>query len=110
MSFPELLALILLCLGAWFWLDSLKAREAGVAAARAACAREGVQLLDETVVGRGLRLARDDNGRMVVRRAYDFEYSDSGDDRHRGAVVLLGREVVLLELASHHRNTVRSLF
>jgi hypothetical protein len=101
MTLPELLAVLMLGGIVWFWFDSLKAREAGVEAARRACLREGVQFLDETVVGRGLRPARDENGRMVLRRAFDFEYSLSGNDRYRGAVVLEGREVVLVDLAEH---------
>lgn len=109
MSFAELATLLLIGLIAWFWFDSLKAREAGIAAARAACEREGVQLLDETVASRSLRLGRDDNGHVAISRAYDFEYSDSGYDRFRGSVVLLGREVVMLDLATH-RNNVRKLF
>lgn len=109
MSFVELAALLLICLVAWFWFDSLKAREAGIAAARTACEREGVQLLDDTVASRSLRLGRDENGRMAVQRAYDFEYSDSGFDRYRGSVVLLGREVVMLDLVAHVHN-VRKLF
>jgi len=109
MSFAELSALSVLGLLAWFWFDSLKARETGISAARNACEREGVQLLDETVAGRSLRLARDDDGHMAIRRAYDFEYSGSGFDRYRGSVVLLGREVVMLDI-TEHRSTVRSLF
>lgn len=97
-SFPELLALFALGAVVWFWFDSLKAREAGVEAARAACEREGLQFLDETVVGRGLRPARDEDGRLTLQRAFDFDYSRSGFDRHHGSVVLRGREVVLLDL------------
>ncbi|THF63445.1 DUF3301 domain-containing protein [Pseudothauera rhizosphaerae] len=99
----ELSALVLLAALAWFWLDSLKAREAGMAEARAACRREGVQLLDETVACRSLRLARDDDGHAALRRVYEFEYSGSGDDRYHGAVVLLGREVVMLDVGEHRR-------
>lgn len=97
----EVVALGLLAVGGWFWFDSLKAREAGIAAVRAACAREGVQLLDETVVGQGMCLARDDEGRAVLQRSFAFEYSESGYDRFRGGVTLRGREVVLLDLAAH---------
>nr|MBP7640305.1 DUF3301 domain-containing protein [Thauera sp.] len=96
MSFVELLGFLALGAIVWYWFDSLKAREIGVDAARRACAREGVQFLDETVVGQGLRLARDDNGRVVLRRGYAFEYSVGGDDRNAGSVVLEGREVVLV--------------
>lgn len=101
MTLLQLLSLLALGGLAWYWLDGIKAREAGVAAARRACMREGLQLLDETVVGRGLRVARNERGHAVLRRAYDFEYSLSGDDRHRGAVVLEGREVVLIDLSGH---------
>ncbi|TAH41290.1 MAG: DUF3301 domain-containing protein [Betaproteobacteria bacterium] len=100
MSLPELLALLALGLLVWFWFDSLKAREAGVAAARAACRREGLQFLDESVVGRGLRPVRDEHGRLVLQRAFDFDYSRSGYDRFRGAVVLQGRDVVLLDVGA----------
>ena len=101
MRFGELALLLALGLALWFWLDSLKAREAGVRAARSACEREGLQLLDETVAGRSVRPARDDDGRVTLERAYDFDYSRSGYDRYRGSVVLRGREVVLVDLAAH---------
>lgn len=94
----ELLGLFLLAGGAWFWLDTLKARDGGIAAARAACNSEGLQLLDDTVSLSGLRLARNEDGRLLLRRVYDFEYSDTGDNRCRGSVVLLGQRVVLLNV------------
>ena len=101
MSFVELLGALTLGAIVWYWFDSLKAREIGVDTARRACAREGVQFLDETVVGQGLRLARDDDGRVVLRRGYAFEYSVGGDDRNAGSVVLEGREVVLVDVSAH---------
>ncbi|KON79460.1 DUF3301 domain-containing protein [Azoarcus sp. PA01] len=98
MSSFELAALILLCLLGWFWLDSIKVRELGIQAARSACRREGVQFLDETVSISALRLARDGDGRLRLRRVYDFEFSASGDDRQRGSVMLLGNEVTMLDI------------
>jgi hypothetical protein len=103
MSGLELFFLLLLVALAWFWFDSLQAREAGMVGARAACRRESVQLLDETVVCRAMRLARDDDGRMAIQRVYEFEYSDSGEDRYRGSLVLLGRELIMLDLGAHRR-------
>lgn len=101
MNFTELLFLILTAGGVWFWLDSLKAREIGVLAARNACQGEGLQFLDDTVAGRSLRLARDDAGRLQLRRVYSFEYSDTGDDRRSGSVTMLGHEVELLHVRPH---------
>ena len=82
----------------WYWLDSLKARESGVLAGRAACREEGVQLLDETVLGRFCGFARDAAGHLKIRRQYAFEYSDTGDNRRPGKVALLGHEIEWLQL------------
>lgn len=97
----EIIALLVLCAAGWLWFDANRAREAGVQAARASCMREGVQLLDDTVVFRSLRFARDDNGRLALRRAYDFEYSGSGADRFRGTVILENTRVVMLDVSEH---------
>ena len=84
---------------AWFWMDTLKAREVALHAARAACTRIGLQLLDETVAAERTRLARNDNGQICLRRVYRFEFSDTGDNRRKGSVVMLGRHVDLVQMA-----------
>ncbi len=55
-------------------------------------------LLDATVAISGLKLAREENGRLKLQRAYDFEYSDNGNNRLKGSVVLLGDQVVILNV------------
>lgn len=101
MNSVELLLLVVAGLAIWFWSDSLKAREAGMRAARRACEEEGCQLLDETVVGQLRGFARDDQGVLRLRRAYLFEYSDTGDNRRPGSVTMLGHEVELLQVRPH---------
>lgn len=97
----EISVILILAVLTWFWLDTLRAREAGIAAARELCDKQNLQLLDDTVASESLRLARDDNGRVMLRRVYAFEYSDTGDNRRRGSVTLLGRRVVMLNVASN---------
>ena len=94
----ELLSLLVLAAIAWLWLDSLKAREVAVRAARAACAAEELLLLDDTVAIANLKLARDDDGHVKLQRAYDFEFSDTGNNRLQGSLVLLGHRVTLLNV------------
>ncbi|HSG76102.1 MAG TPA: DUF3301 domain-containing protein [Burkholderiales bacterium] len=94
----ELAVLALALAAAWLWIDSLRAREHAVAAGRAACKRYGVQLLDETVAFARLRLARDDAGQLRLRRTYTFEFSDTGDNRRHGAIVMLGARLEDLQL------------
>jgi len=57
-----------------------------------------VQLLDDTVAFAQLRLARDAEGRLRVRRTYGFEFSDTGNNRRRGAIVMLGGMLTDLQL------------
>lgn len=94
----ELCAIAIVVGAAWFWVDSLRARERAVAAGRAACVRYGLQFLDETVAFVTLRPGRDENGRLRLRRTYAFEFSDTGDNRRQGVIVTLGGELAEIRL------------
>jgi hypothetical protein len=84
---------------AWFWLDSIKARDIAVSAARRACAAEGLQFLDDSVSAASVRPARDGAGRLHLRRVYNFEFSDTGNNRLPGGVELLGHRLMAVNLA-----------
>ncbi len=98
MDFLDLTGLLLLAAAGWLWLDSLKAREAAVAAAKSACNSESLLLLDDTVAIAKISLARDDEGVMRLRRIYGFEYSDTGNDRRPGSIVMRGNHVIVINL------------
>jgi len=89
----ELVVVAVLGALAWFWLDSLKTREIAIAAAKRACDTDAVQLLDDTVAMVSIRLARNPNGQVSLRRFYRFEFSDTGDNRRGGMVLMLGSVV-----------------
>lgn len=105
----EITGILALAALAWLWLDSLRARDAAIEAARAACMAEGLQLLDATVAIASVWLARDDDGHVRIKRAYDFEYSSTGDNRLRGSVVLLGHRVVVLHIGPRPVPPLRTL-
>lgn len=94
----EALALVLIVAGALFWADSLRARESAVRAGRSACERYELQFLDDTVSFARLRLARDEGGQIKIARTYTFEFSDTGNNRRHGAIVMLGGEVADLHM------------
>jgi hypothetical protein len=94
----EVLGLLFVVALGWFWLNSIKARDAAMIACRRACAAEGLQFLDDTVSTARVRPERDDDGVLRLRRVYSFEYSDSGNDRHPGSIVLLGDRVIMLNV------------
>jgi hypothetical protein len=94
----EVAALLGLALLGWLWYDSMRARERAVAAGQAACARERLQFLDETVECTSVWPARDAAGHLALRRVYRFEFSDDGSNRRAGSVVMLSAEVESLTM------------
>ena len=89
----ELAALIGIFLLVLFVLDSLRARERAVRAGREACKRYELQFLDDTVSFARLRLGRDDEGRLKLARTYTFEFTETGNTRRHGAIVMLGQDL-----------------
>ncbi len=94
MAFPELFGLLFLIAFAWWWLEGIRARDTAVAAAREACAEQGLQLLDDTVAQKSQRFARDESGRLCLERIFGFEFSDTGYDRHDGHLTMQDGRIV----------------
>jgi hypothetical protein len=94
----EAVAVLALAGAGWFLWDSLQAREAANAAIRPACRAEGLLFLDDTVALERLRPGRDEEGRLRIARVYRFDYSDTGHNRCRGSVAMLGARVVSVDL------------
>jgi hypothetical protein len=94
----EIVALVIMTLGVWLVFDGLRAREAAVRAARAACEQQGLQFLDYTVQGARTRFARDAQGHARLRRVFRFEFSEDGFGRRAGCVITLGARVESLQL------------
>ena len=93
MDVASLLLLLLLAALGLFWFDSLSALEVARAKGKRVCNDANVQFLDDTVANIGLALVRDQSGRRVLRRTYRFEFSETGDSRLEGRMVMLGRRV-----------------
>lgn len=94
----ELAAVAVVVAAGWFLWSSLRAREAANAAIRPACRAEGLLFLDDTVALDRLRPRRDGEGRLAIERVYRFDYSDTGDNRRRGRVTVLGARVLHVDL------------
>ena len=89
----SLLILLLLAALVWYWFDSLSALELARSEGKRACSEADVQFLDDTVASIALQLVRDETGRRVLRRTYRFEFSETGNSRIEGRVILLGHKV-----------------
>lgn len=93
MDLMSLLFLLVLAALGWFWLNSLRILEIARNAGKQACIQADVQFLDDTVASIELALARDQSGRRVLRRTYRFEFSETGNSRVDGQVVMLGEKI-----------------
>jgi hypothetical protein len=93
MDIISLLFLLLLAALGWYWFDSIHALEIARNAGKRACIDKNVQFLDDTVASVALALVRDKSGRRVLRRTYRFEFSETGNTRLEGQLILLGDRI-----------------
>ncbi len=85
----SLLAMLALGMG---WMRLSRGRELAATEARRLCQRHGLQLLDETVGLRSLRLRRH-AGHWRWIRGYVFDVSIDGADREASRLWMAGRDV-----------------
>lgn len=83
---------------AWLWLENQGARDRAIAIAKDFCAKENVQFLDEAMAAVSYRLRRDARGQLAIARTYRFEFSDTGDNRLHGTIIMLGKRLETLHL------------
>jgi hypothetical protein len=96
-NIQDLLILLALIAAIALWLRLSAARERAGVEARQQCERYGVQMLDESVGLRALRLRRA-AGRLRLERCYSFEVSIDGADREQASLWMLGDTLSELRL------------
>lgn len=99
MSWFEIFSVVILGGLFWFWLDSIRVHEIAVERARRHCHVNEVQFLDDTVALAKIKPKRNEDGRLALERTYKFEYSDTGNNRKPGRVIMLGQVVRFLDIS-----------
>ncbi|MEQ8953069.1 MAG: DUF3301 domain-containing protein [Gammaproteobacteria bacterium] len=84
-----------------FWWNSDQVKSVAIAQVSHYCRQQELQLLDQTMVLRGIWPARDEADGFCLRRRYEFEFTSTGQTRNRGQVTLLGRQLSRLEVEAH---------
>lgn len=92
------IVILLLVLLIWLWFETFRAQEAVKAMSKKICSEYDLQLLDDTVTLIGMRLKRNDRGKWSWQRTYSFEFSDNGNNRKPGIIVIRGLTLEMLEL------------
>ncbi|GMR08648.1 MAG: hypothetical protein BMS9Abin26_1655 [Gammaproteobacteria bacterium] len=81
------------------WQNHFRAQELADRIARNTCAVQNVQFLDGTVSLLSFRLRRQ-SGRFVIRRHFQFYYSEEGMNRREGFIIITGNQIESVGLAA----------
>ncbi len=103
-----LLLLLVLGTAVVLWLKLSSARERAMREARRQCEQHGLQLLDESVGLRAVRLRRI-HGVRRIERGYAFDVSIDGDDREHGQLWMIGNSVSGLKLPTTEAASAESI-
>ena len=91
---------LIVALGAFWWgSDSIKA--SSISHTLKYCRDRNLQLLDQTMVLKGLWPVRTVEGYIQLRRRYQFEFTSTGAIRNKGQIVLIGTRIKTIELEAH---------
>jgi hypothetical protein len=104
----NLLLLLLLGSVVGLWMKLSVARERAMHEARRLCLQHGLQLLDETVGMRRIRLRRA-NGLRRIERCYAFDVSIDGHDRQPGRLWMIGNAVTSVSLPTTEASSAETL-
>lgn len=94
----KVVTLLALGLIAYYWSLTQKLKSMAIRAAQLRCREAGVQFLDHSVVQASIKLTKDQQYRLGVRRRYQFEFTSTGEHRYTGTVVVHSGHVIDVEL------------
>lgn len=75
------------------WWTSSRAHELAIKHARLACRQRQLQFLDQTAALSKIRLIRNAAGVHCFQRNYGFEFTDQGEFRDSGSVIMQGHQL-----------------
>lgn len=84
-----------------FWWQGDKVKSAALQYLYDYCRQQDLQLLDQTIVLKGLWPRRNTFGSLQLRRRYGFEFTSTGEERYQGMIELSGRRLQRIEVEAH---------
>lgn len=84
-----------------FWWQSDKVKTLALGFVFQHLKNQSLQLLDQTMVLKGLWPCRDDTGTLRLRRRYGFEFTSTGQERYQGSISLAGQRLLSFDLDAH---------
>jgi len=106
MFVTDILLIVTLLSGLFYWFDAIRAKEIATREAKKACKKVLLEFLDETVLIKKVRLRRNLQGQISIYREYEFEFSSTGEFRYKGQVRLLGQYLIDVEMEPYQFNDI----
>ncbi|MEM7016477.1 MAG: DUF3301 domain-containing protein [Pseudomonadota bacterium] len=92
----------------WFWFDSLRAREIAMELCRHTCRHFQLQLLDDTVRIEHIKIRRRTSGNLYLQRSFKFEFTDTGETRIQGVVMMNANIPVFIDLPGYYEKVINA--
>jgi hypothetical protein len=97
----NLLVLLTLCLLVFYWWHSGDFKAIAMGFATQHCEQFSLQLLDQSMVIKGLWAVRNVDGALSVRRRYQFEFSSTGEQRYLGLLTMAGSKLKSIDTETY---------
>ena len=97
----NLLVLLTLCLLVFYWWHSGDFKAIAMGFATQHCEQFSLQLLDQSMVIKGLWAVRNVDGALSVRRRYQFEFSSTGEQRYLGLLTMAGSKLKSIDTEAY---------
>jgi hypothetical protein len=97
----NLLVVLTLCLLAFYWWHSGDFKMLAMGFATRHCEQFNLQLLDQSMVIKGLWLEKNASGSLSVRRRYQFEFSSTGEQRYLGLLTMFGSKLKSIDTETY---------
>ena len=81
-----------------YWWNSWKFKGRALGLALEHCRQLNLQLLDQSMVIRGIWPIWDASGHLTLRRTYQFEFTSTGEHRYQGRIILTGMRLQSIDI------------
>ncbi|MFT6372125.1 MAG: hypothetical protein ACJAZT_000860 [Gammaproteobacteria bacterium] len=97
----NLLILLTLCLLVFYWWHSGDFKALAMGFASRHCDQFNLQLLDQSMVIKGIWVEKNANSFLSVRRSYQFEFSSTGEQRYLGLLTIVGLKLKSIDTETY---------
>ncbi len=101
LDLSHLFWLMILAVAMMYWWSAYGIKQLALIATKAYCVTMDVQLLDESLALKRIKIRREHSGKLLLLRYFNFEFASTGDDRYQGEVIMHGKTCIGIHLDAH---------